>query len=265
MDAVAQDYVNDRWCFVVIKARIGPVDAVAPKPGMRTVDPSLPRGASFDGFVQGMGFRFATKTPVVPMRLSVFNGEDPRNVVYVLTDQPVRIEGVPLSTVVRQVDGKTLLANLTNPIPVTWTGGDADDLADNEVKQVESSRDPAKYNGVARDLFAADLMALRSGELSLAIEETEKTLLNISEALLLRGPKIDALHADALAAATQAQTSDALKDLRSMHLTVIDGVFPRSVLRDQNLSFSKYAMDDVHNQPRAAAIRPAAIPLTFWH
>ena len=49
MDAVAQDYVNDKWCFVAVKARVGPESSVAPSPGMRDVDPSLPAGASFAG------------------------------------------------------------------------------------------------------------------------------------------------------------------------------------------------------------------------
>ena len=264
MDAVTQDYVNDRWCFVAVKARVGPGDNIAPKPGMRGVDPSLPSGASYDGFVQGMGFRFPTKEPVVPMRLSVFNGEDPRNVVYVLTDEPVRIAGVPVSTVVRQVPGKELLANIRSPIPVQWTGGDIGDLAQHEKDLVTERRDPAQYNGVARDLFAADLMALRSGELALEVEEKEKEVLDISEALLLRGPEVDKLHADVLAEATRAQTGKALTDLKGMTLTVMDGVFPQQLLADQNLTFMPYAMDNAHNQPRHEPIRPVAASLTFW-
>ena len=264
MDAVTQDYVDDEWCFVAVKARVGPESGVAPAPGMRDVDPSLPAGASFDGFVQGMGFRFRTEEPVVPMRLSVFNGPDPRNVVYVLTDQPVRIVGVPLSTVVRQVDGKTLLGNLTDPIPVTYDGGEYDDLADHEKVQVDNKRQPGQYNGVARDLFAADLMALRQGELALAVESQEKELLNVSEALGLRGVEIDALHAEVLADAVREQTDAALSDLEGMHLTVIDGIFPGALLASTNLTFSEFAMGDAQNQPRVEPIRPVAGSMVFW-
>ncbi len=265
MDAVAQDYVNEKWCFVAVKARVGPESATSPAPGMREVDPSLPAGASFDGHVQGMGFRFATEQAVVPMRLSVFNGVDPRNVVYMLTDEPVRIDGVPLSTVVRQVDGHRLYANVTEPIPVTYIGDAGEkDLTDSERAQVAGRRDPAQYSGVARDLFAADLMALRSGELALAVEELDKELLNISEALGLRGEEIDALHADVLEQRRREETGEALKDLERMHLTVIDGIFPRQLLESTNLSFTKYAMGAAQNQPRTDPIRPAAGNLTFW-
>ena len=264
MDAVTLDYVQARWCFVAVKARVGPDDGIAPRPGMREVAPELPSGSSYDGFVQGMGFRFATKEPVVPMRLSVFNGEDPRNVVYALMPDPVRIAGVPISTVVRQVDGKALHANLVDPLPVEIDGGKFSDLQDHEKTQVAERRDPSKVNGVARDVISADLMALRSGQLALDVEQKEKEILNVSEALLLRGPAIDALHAEALAEATQAQTGKALGDVKGMTLTVIDGVFPQQLLADQNLTFTTYAMDDAHNLPRQEAIRPAVGSLTFW-
>ncbi len=264
MDAVAQDYVNDKWCFVAIKARVGPESGVAPRPGMREVEPALPPGASFDGFVQGMGFRFRTEQPVVPMRLSVFNGEDPRNVVYILGSEPVRIDGVPLSTVVRQVAGKDLYSNVTEPIPVEYSGGKAKDLEEYELEQVDARREPSQYNGVARDLFAADLMALRRDELALAVESQEKSLLNISEELGLRGTDIDALHSEVLAEAVREQTEEALVDLRGMHLTVIDGIFPQALLAAQNLTFSEFEMGQAQNQPRVEAIRPAAGQLTFW-
>ena len=264
MDAVAQDYVNDRWCFVAVKARVGPESGIAPKPGMRGVDPSLPAGSAFDGHVQGMGFRFATKKAVVPMRLSVFNGADPRNVVYILTDQPVRIAGVPLSTVVRQVDGKALYSNLTDPIPLSINGGKLSDLQDHERQSVEARREPGQYNGVARDLIASDLMALREGTLSLAVEELDKELLNISEALLLRGPDIDKLHGEALAEVRAEATAVALQDVRGMHLTVVDGVFPGELLAAENLAFSPYTMAAAQNQPRQDPIRPPAHGMTFW-
>jgi len=264
MDHVAKDYVDDRWCFVAVKARVAPESSVAAKPGMRSVDPALPPGASFDGFVQGMGFRFRTDAPVVPMRLSVFNGADPRNVVYVLSKDPVRIDGVPLSTVVRQVGGKQLFRNVTKPIAVNYEGGSASDLSAEERNTVEERRDPAQYNGIARDLFAAELMAVRRGELSLAVEAAEKQILNISESLGLRGKEIDGLHAEVLAAALREESEAALSDLKKMHLTVLDGIFPGEVLASQNLSFSSFEIGEAQNQPRTDPIRPVAGNLTFW-
>jgi hypothetical protein len=266
MDAVTQDYVDLRWCFVVVKAKVGAGDSLNARPGMRGVSDSLPPGMGFDGHVQGMGFRFRVDEPVVPMRLSVFNGADPRNVVYMLTDQPVRIEGVPLSTVVRQVDGRTLLANVTQPIPVKFGGNRPDDeLTESEQQQVSERSDPALYNRVARDLFASDLMAIRAGELALPHEDKEKALLNLSESLGLRGPEIDALHAAAISDLQEAVTQEALRDLEGLTLTVLDGIFPGDRLAKDNLTFVEYAMDPGHNQPRTDPIRPMAGKLTFYH
>lgn len=264
MDAVAKDYVDLRWCFVAVKARVAPEAAVTAKPGMRSVNTNLPDGASFDGFVQGMGFRFHTDEPVVPMRLSVFNGSDPRNVVYVLSRKPMRINGVPLSTVVRQVPGKKLYKNVTEPITVTFTGGNESDLDEHNLKTLEKRRDPRQYNGIAADLFAAELMAVRSGTLVLAVETAEKEVLNISETLGLRGPDIDRLHAEALAEAQKAESKGALSDLKKMHITVLDGIFPGELLASENLNFSEYAMGKSQNQPRRDPIRPVAKPMTVY-
>ena len=44
-------------------------------------------------------------------------------------------------------------------------------------------RHPEPHNGRARELFASDLLAARSGELALGFEEREKVLLRISETL----------------------------------------------------------------------------------
>jgi len=192
------------------------------------------------------------------MRLSVFNGADPRNVVYVLATEPMRMNGVPLSTVVRQVSGKELYKNVTLPIPVTFEGGDENDLSKSELKTLEQRRDPKQYNGGAADLFAAELMAVRSGQLALNVESTEKEVLNISEALGLRGPQIDALHAEALAVAPETESKGALTDLKRMHLTVLDGIFPGELLATQNLSFSEFTMGEAQNQPRQEPIRPLA-------
>ncbi len=265
MDAVTQDYVDERWCFVAVKAKVGAGDDLNARPGMRRVDPNLPSGTGYNGHVQGMAFRFRVDAPVVPMRLSVFNGEGPRNVVYMLTDQPVRIDGVPASSVVRQVDGKTLFENLTEPIPVVYTGdGDVNDLSENELQQIADKSDPKQYSGVARGLIASDLMAAGAGELALPHEDKEKALLNLSEAFGLRGPEIDALHTEAVAALEAKVTGDALSDLDGMHLTVIDGIFPNEWIASNNLTFSEYAMGERQNQPRQDPIRPVAGVLTYW-
>ncbi|MDG2206983.1 MAG: DUF2330 domain-containing protein, partial [Pirellulales bacterium] len=85
MDAVCNDYVQNGWCFVAVKTKVGQKRGVDPAPGQRTVEEDLPSGAVFDGFVQGMGFRFKTDKLVVPMRLSAFNEGELRNIVYLLT------------------------------------------------------------------------------------------------------------------------------------------------------------------------------------
>ena len=116
MDATIEDYVAARWQFVAIKARVGASGGVQPSPGQRGVDAGLPAGASFDGFVQGMAFRFEIDAPVIPMRLAVFNGDDTHNRVYVLTEGPVTLPQIPDALVRRQVAGATLHHNLTAPL-----------------------------------------------------------------------------------------------------------------------------------------------------
>ena len=88
-----------------IKAAVGSADGIAPEPGKRSVNPARPAGTTFNGHVQGMAFRFHVDEPVVPMRLSVFNGVDPRNVVYMLTDKPMKIKQLDDKLVVRQIKG----------------------------------------------------------------------------------------------------------------------------------------------------------------
>ena len=259
MDETVGDYVDERWCFVAIKARVGGAEGATPAPGMRTADTSRPAGSTFDGHVQGMGFRFFTDEPVVPMRLSVFNGEDPRNIVYVLSDDPVRVDDVPEALVVRQVQGEQLLSNLVDPLPLAITGGEKSDVETATWdSMVESMRDPAPYSEYARDLFAADLLAARqarTGELDLDVERQAKEILNISEAFGIRGPEADRMHADMLSEAREAAVSGALDDLREMHLTVLDGVFPHDVLARQNLGFSTYRMPKKNNTRRNDALR----------
>ena len=263
MDAVVADYVDESWCFVAIKAKVGGGPGVAPGPGLRSVNPDRPSGSSFDGFVQGMGFRFETPEPVVPMRLSVFNGEGPRNVVYMLTDKPVKMKDVPPDLVLRQLTGKQLHKNLTQPLEQVFVGGDPKTVAD-QLATLEPQRDPGLYNGVARDLFAGDLLALRSGQLSLAVEEEEKELLNISEALNLRGPEIDELHSSLMKTQRAIAVDGALDDIKEMHLSVIDGVLPSQVLASQNLVFETYSAPAGTGDDRRDPIAPEGPYVTLW-
>ncbi len=264
MESVTNEYVSLRWCFVAVKAAVGSGPGVAPQPGMRSTQFDRPAGSQFDGHVQGMAFRFKTDEPVVPMRLSVFNGADPRNVVYMLTDDPVRINGVNEAMVVRQLQGQQLHKNLTQPLQVTYTGGDRRDLSDAFLQDLERRREPSQYSHIARDLFAADLLAARTGELALPHEEVEKELLNLSEALGLRGDDVDRLHAEAIAAARKRAVDGALDDVKELHITVIDGVFPGALLAGENLTFSTYRLPDDRNTPRTDAIRSPDQNMTFF-
>ncbi|MCA9572557.1 MAG: DUF2330 domain-containing protein, partial [Myxococcales bacterium] len=191
MDDVVNDYVRSGWLFVAVKTRVQQAAGVEPRPGMRSVKPGLPKGATFNGAVQGMAFRFRVSEPVVPMRLSTFNGDTAVNRVYMLADRPVRVKDRPESLVVRQVDGSSLFANVAQPLPVTYSNGTEEDLPAQYREQLATLRDPAPHNGVARDLMASDLLSVRRGELALPFETREKELLNLNEALGLRGAEVD--------------------------------------------------------------------------
>lgn len=255
MDAVVEDYVEQSWVFVAIKTKVGQSDGAHATPGMRSADVSFPSGSAFDGHVQGMGFRFRVDRPVVPMRLSVFNGADPRNVVYMLTDEPVKLDGIDDSLVVRQVGGAELLANVTAPLPVQYMDGTEKEVPEGEKERIAQARNPAPVNGVARDLFASDLLAASGGALSLPFEEEEKELLRVSEALGLRGPEVDALHGSAIKAERSAALAGALDGLGGMTLTVIDGVLPGDVLANRNLTFSPFKLPPKRNERRGDSIR----------
>ena len=264
MDATVDDYLSMRWCFVAIKANIGTAQGLEPRPGMRQTRGGLPDGAQFDGHVQGMAFRFEVDEPVVPMRLSVFNGGDPRNVVYVLADVPVRFARVPRETVVRQVDGQRLHRNLTEPLPVTWTnGGDEKQMREADVTRLDQARNPEAYSSKAADLFASDLLAARSGRLSLALEDEEKQLVNISEALGLRGDAVDGYIATVMDEQRGWASEAALDDLKEMTLTVIDGQLDPELLASTNLTFYRYTMPWDENVRRNDALRPSGQHLSF--
>jgi hypothetical protein len=249
MDKACDEYVAQGWCFVAVKTKVGQKKGVDPRPGQREVNPKLPAGATFDGHVQAMGFRFKTKEFSVPMRLSSFNAGQLHNIVYLLTDGPRRIRGIGETLVVRQLDGQTLYANLTQPLPLRVIGGQPKDIPAFRRQTLPQERDPAPHNGLAKELFASDLLAVSSGELGFAHEEKEKELLRVGERLGLRGPEIDKLNADVLKAERAKIVARALDDVRRMTLTVVDGDFPRDVLAKDNLKFAEFRMPQSKNSP----------------
>ena len=123
MDQPCEDYVKLGWCFVAVKTKVGEKKAADPHPGQRQVDPRLPAGSAFDGYVQAMGFRFKVDELVVPMRLSAFNDGDLRNILYLLTDKPSKIRMIPEEYVVRQIGGDQLIKNVSQPLPLRIIGG----------------------------------------------------------------------------------------------------------------------------------------------
>ena len=249
MDAACEDYVEAGWCFVAVKTKVGQKKGIQPRPGQRTVDSKLPKGSTFDGRVQAMGFRFKVDELVVPMRLSAFNVGDFRNIVYLVTDGPRKIRNIPEEYVVRQVPGEQIYKNLTEPLPLRIIGGDVGNLPPWWKKNLVQQRNPVPKNGAAKDLLAGDLLAVSSGELSLPHEEKEKELLRIGERLGLRGAKIDALNAQVLAEQREKTVQAALKDVKGLTLTVVDGDFPPEVLGRENLTFSQYTMPSGRNKP----------------
>jgi len=249
MDKVCEDYVKDGWCFVAVKTRVGTKQGVDPQPGVQEVKTGLPSGATFDGHVQGMGFRFKTDQLVVPMRLSAFNEGELHNIVYLMTDSPKKIRSIPEEYVVRQISGKELFRNLTGPLPLRIIGGTEKDIPQVQLKSLAQRRDPRIHNGDARDLFAADMLTVKTGRLSHPHEEAEKMLLRIGEHFGLRGPSIDKQNSAALADDREKATKQALADVKKMTLTVIDGDFPREVLAGKNLAFAEYQMPKRRNTP----------------
>ena len=247
MDDVCNDYIKLGWVFVAEKTRVGSKPRSDPKPGMKKVDPSIPTGANFDGYVQAMGFRYKVAKPSVPMRLSPFNEGEKRQIVYYLTDQPVRFDGVDTTLVKRQVPGWRLFKNITKLLPVRVIGGSPAQVTKDMLASVKSQREPKQYNGEARALFASDLQALKSGQLSLDSEEKEKELLRIGEALNLRGPEIDLLHEAHLEVDRDKAAQGQLAKLESLYMTVIDGDFPLELMKKQDLTSSRFAMNPKDN------------------
>lgn len=247
MDSVCEDYIAHKWCFVAVKTRVGQKSGVDARPGMTQANAALDPGASFDGHVQGMGFRFRSKALVVPMRLSAFNEGDLHNVVYLLTDEPMKARDLPARHVARQISGKELVRNLTQLLPLRIIGGRYEDIPENRRRTLRQERNPVPRNGIAKDLFAGDLLAASTGKLSHGHEEMEKELLDIGERLGLRGVEIDGMHEEAIQGDRDALFADALADLESMTLTVIDGDFDREVISEQNIYFTSYEMNPASN------------------
>ena len=243
MDEVTDEYVAARWCFVAIKAAVGSADGIAPEPGKRSVDPSRPAGTRFNGHVQGMAFRFHVDEPVVPMRLSVFNGVDPRNVVYMLTDKPMKIKQLDEKLVVRQIKGPKLLQTLTEPLEVEMESFFTGFTMNAEQRsRLAEMRNYEPYVSIAKSLFASDLLAVKESRLSLPIEEREKEYLRVSEAFGLRGADVDSLHGEQLKKERATIVENTLGEIGQMHLSVIDGVFDSSVLSKENLLFKEHTI-----------------------
>src|SRR5262245_51664858 len=216
MDAVCEEYVKLGWCFVAEKAKVGGKANVDPKPRMKGVDAKLPAGSAFDGHVQAMAFRFKTDKLILPMRLSAYNEGEMHNIVYLLTDGPRKIRSIPEEYVVRQLTGADLFRNVTQPLPLRIIGGTEADIQDWQRQSLPQQRDPTPHNGFAKELFAGDLLAVKTSRLSHQFEEDEKMLLRIGEHFGLRGPEIDKLNLAALDKERDKAVKDALGDLKRM-------------------------------------------------
>ena len=227
MDATCDDYVKAGWCFVAVKTKVGPKIGVEPSPGKRNLRPNMPKTSTFDGNVQAMGFRFKSDELVVPMRLSTFNGDDLRNIVYLMTDGPKKIRSIPEEYVQRQLSGKQLIKNMTQPLPLRIIGGSEKDIQRWHVQNLEKRRDPEAKMKSAKELFAGDMFAVESGELSLIHEEAEKELLRIGEHFGLRGNQFDNAITESLDKKRDEIVKKGLDSLENMTMTVVDGDFPR--------------------------------------
>ncbi len=250
MDEVTLDYINEGWCFVAVKTQVGSKSDADPRPGQRFAKPQMPENSVFDGNVQGLGFRFRTEKLVVPMRLSAFNEGELRNVVYLLSRGGKKINAIPEEYVVRQVSGQRLVANLTQPLPLRILGGSVKDIPELRRKQLVTERDPAPHNGVAKQIFASDILAKDAPGLSLPHEENEKELLRIGEHFGLRGAEIDRDISTVVRQASETKLAKSLSELGQLTLTVVDGDFPRDVIARENLTFADFKIADRINNDR---------------
>lgn len=258
MDGVCNEYIKMKWCFVAVKAKVGVKGKVDPRPGQRNVDARLPKQATFDGHVQAMAFRFRSPKLVVPMRLSAYNKGSLRNIVYLLADTPASIRGIPAAYVRRQIPGAQLYKNLTEPLPLRVHGAKAITLQRIQtaagtwlkLSDFRTQRNPRPNNGLAADLFVADLTAVASRRLALPYETKEKSLNDIAERLGLRHATIDELNRQAYESERIADLKRNRRLLQQMTLTVIDGEFARDFIAKHNLTFRRYLMPLSMNTPR---------------
>ncbi|MFP6905821.1 MAG: DUF2330 domain-containing protein [Verrucomicrobiota bacterium] len=242
MDGVCAEYIEADWCFVAVKANVGSQQAVEPRPGMRKADALVDDATGFEGAVQAMGFRFKTDKPVVPMRLSAFNAGDLHNIVYLFSEQSMQIKELPAKFVQGKISGRQLLRNMTEPLPVKVLGGTLEQAEKMGLfKQPRYNRDPRPKNGDAYDLLSADLLAVKTGELTHPFEAREKELLKIGERLGLRGENVDKLIGEVISRERLAAAEAVKEAFDGMVLTVIEGDFPREVIAKHNLHFKPFA------------------------
>ncbi|MEM7390881.1 MAG: DUF2330 domain-containing protein [Verrucomicrobiota bacterium] len=256
MDDVCAEYIESKWCFVAVKANVGNKAAVEPRPGMRKADPSLDDSAAFEGAVQAMGFRFRIDKPVVPMRLSAFNGGELHNIIYYFGEEDVRVTELPADFVQGKISGSQLLKNLTEPLPVKVLGGTLKDAERaGMLNRPQYNRDPKPHNGHALDLFSANLLAVKTGQLTHPFEKREKELLKIGERLGLRGEQVDQLIGEVIAAERKKALAEVQEDFEGMTLTVIEGDFPRDVIAKVNLTFEPFKAKQLSRSNRTAPVR----------
>jgi hypothetical protein len=267
MDEAVNHYVDERWCFVAIKARVGTVKEAAPRPGMTGTDNALPSDAEFQGALHATGFRFKTDHCVVPMRMGTYNNGRLFNRLYYLTDRPSRVDQLPEGMVKKQLSGKTLVKNLTEPLPLEVIGGTEADLpgtyGENWEQALGVDRDPVPHNGKAKELFLTDLLAVGQGRLSHTFEEEEKNLHLVAERLGLKGGEIDEFIYKAIGDLRGKETAGRLADLEKMTLTVIEGDFPREVLRSEDLTFAAFTLSAPKSQVPGFEVRPSLVALLF--
>ena len=146
------------------------------------------------------------------MRLSAYNEGSMHNIVYLLTDGPRKIRSIPEEFVMRQLSGDEVLRNVTQPLPLRIIGGTVTDLQEWHRQSLVQQRNPTPHNGFAKELFASDLLAVKTDRLSHPHEEDEKMLLRIGEHLGLRGPVIDKLNLAFLDAQREKALKDSLDD-----------------------------------------------------
>ena len=247
MDDVCNEYIAQGWVFVAEKTKVGSKPNADPRPGMKAVNPSLPSGANFNGYVQAMGFRFRVDKPVVPMRLSPFNPGEKRQIVYYLTEKGVKLDGMSSDLVRRQVSGYRLSRNVLQPLPLRIMCGKPAQVTKQMLEGLKGQRNPKPHNGHARALFASDLLALKTKDLSLDHEEKEKELLAVGEALNLRGPQIDVLHEAHLEVERDKGAARALSRMEGMVMTVVDGDFPGDYMKEHDLTVSRFLMPKKNN------------------